>query len=90
MEGLGISCDLCDHECNGACEIQNQLPIHNHGESNLIDDDYLEHEHDEGHQHDQNHHHHQSIYPNSKHPLGPVTLRLHNEVQILRKSIENN
>jgi len=29
VEGLGISCDLCDPECNGACEIQNQIPTHN-------------------------------------------------------------
>jgi len=29
VEGLGISCDLCDLECNGACEIQNQIPTHN-------------------------------------------------------------
>jgi len=51
----------------------------------------LEHEHVEAHQHEHNHHHHHhSIYPNSKHPLGPVTLRLPNEDQILRKSVENN
>ena len=25
VEGLGISCDLCDPECNGACEVQNQI-----------------------------------------------------------------
>jgi len=38
----------------------------------------------EAHQHEHNHHHHHnhnhnSIYPNSNHPLGPVTLRLPNE-----------
>jgi len=83
VEGLGISCDLCDPECNGACEIQNQIPAHNQEKSNLVEgDSYIEHEH--------NHHHHHSIYPNSKHPLGPVTLRLPNEDQILRKSVENN
>ena len=90
VEGLGISCDLCDPECNGACEIQNQIPTQNQEKSNLGEGDYLEHEHIEAHQHEHNHHHHHSIYPNSKHPLGPVTLRLHNEDQILRKSIENN
>ena len=89
VEGLGISCDLCDPECNGACEIQNQIPTHNLEKSNLEEDDcYLEHEHDHHHHH--HHHHNHSIYPNSKHPLGPVTLRLPKEDQILRKSVENN
>ena len=42
--------------------------------------DYLVHEHLKAHQHEHNHHqHHHSIYPNSKHPLGPVTLRLPNK-----------
>jgi len=93
VEGLGISCDLCDPECNGACEIQSQISTHNHEQSKLVEDDYQEIEHEEVHQHDHNHphhHHHDSIYPNSKHPLGPVTLRLPNEDQILRKSIENS
>ena len=86
VEGLGISCDLCDPECNGACEIQNQIPTHIQKKSNLEEGDcYLEHEHNYHH-----HHHHHSIYPNSKHPLGPVTLRLPKEDQILRKSVENN
>ncbi len=88
VEGLGISCDLCDPECNGACEIQNQTPTHNKGNSTLPEGGYLEHKNVEAHQHE--HHHHHNIYPNSKHPLGPVTLRLPNEDQILRKPIENN
>ena len=80
VEGLGISCDLCDPECNGNCEIQNQIPTNNQEKSNLGEVDYLEHEHVEAHQHELNHHHHHhSIYPNSKHPLGPVTLRLPNK-----------
>ena len=86
VEGLGISCDLCDPECNGACEIQNQIPNHNQEKLKLGEDNYLEHEHKsehvEAHQHEHNHlhhHHHQSIYPNSNHPLGPVTLRLPNK-----------
>ncbi len=86
VEGLDISCDLCDPECNGACEIQNQLQINNQEKLNLVEDDYHEHEQEESH----HHHHHHSIYPNSKHPLGPVTLRLPNEDQILRKTVENN
>ena len=88
VEGLGISCDLCDPECNGACEIQNQIPTLNQEKSKLGEGDFLEHEHSEAHQHEHNHHHH--IYPNAQHPLGPVTLRLLNEDQILRKSVENN
>ena len=77
VEGLGVSCDLCDPECNGACEIQSPIPIHNQEKSNLPEGGYLAHEHEEPHQHE--HHHHHSIYPNSKHPLGPVTLRLPNK-----------
>ena len=83
VEGLCISCDLCDPECNGDCEIQNQILTHNQGKSKTGGGHHLEHEHVEAH-----HHHHHSIYPNSKHPLGPVTLRLPNEDQILRKSVE--
>ena len=80
VEGLGISCDLCDPECNGACEIQNLIPTHNQEKSDIGGGDYLEHEHLDAHQHEHNHHHHHhSIYPNSKHPLGPVTLRLPNK-----------
>ena len=98
VEGLGISCDLCDPECNGACEMQNQTPTNNQEKLNLRDVGYLEHEHKHEHKHEHEHehveahheHHHQSIYPNSNHPLGPVTLRFPNEDQILRKSIEND
>ena len=72
-------------ECNGACEIQNQIPTHNQEKSDIGVGNFLEHEHVEAHQHEHNHHHHLSIYPNSKHPLGTVTLRLPDEDQILRK-----
>ncbi len=86
VEGLGLSCDLCDAECNGDCEIQNEIQTHNQEKSNLGEGEYLEHEHehehDEAHQHEYNHHHHHNvIYPNSKHPLGPVTLRLPKEIK---------
>ena len=88
---MGISCDLCDPECNGACEIKNQPTTDNSEKSNLREGDYLELEHVEPHHPEHHHHHHHhSTYPNSKHPLGPVTLRLLNEDQILRKSIENS
>ena len=82
VEGLGISCDLCDSECNGACEtnIQSSLDDNEHLEL-LEKTDNDEHHH---------HHHHHSIYPNSKHPLGPVTLRLPSKDQILRNSVEKD
>ena len=84
VEGLGISCDLCDAECNGACESNSQ---------NLIDEQDHLHFFGKGdnaeHQHKHVDHHH-SIYPNSKHPLGPVTLRLLSEDQILRNSVEKD
>ena len=86
VEGLGVSCDLCDPECNGACEIQSQPSTYNKGESNSGEKKSLDQEHE--HIHDPHHHH--SLYPNSKHPLGPVTLRMISEDQILRNSGENN
>jgi len=86
VEGLGISCDLCDAECNGSCEIDGQLQSVDHGHSELlVKKETQRHNHDDGH-----HHHHHSIYPNSNHPLGPVTLRVPNDDQILRNSVENN
>ena len=86
VEGIGLSCDLCDSECNGACETNNQ---------NLSDVDdlpvpLLEKNNDEHHHKHEDHHHHHSIYPNSKHPLGPVTLRLLSDDQILRNSVEKD
>ena len=61
-------------------EIQNQISTHNKENSYSGGGDYLENEHVEAHQHEDNHHHHHhNIYPNSKHPLGPVTLRLPNK-----------
>ena len=84
VEGIGLSCDLCDSECNGACEINSPSPIDEQDYLNLLgkkDNDEHKHKHD---------HHHHSIYPNSKHPLGPVTLRLLNDDQILRNSVEKD
>ena len=48
VEGLGISCDLCDSEGNGACEIQ--ISTDNKEKSNLPEGRYLEHEHEEANQ----------------------------------------
>ena len=71
--------------------VQNQIPPHKQEKSNLGEGDYPEHEDVEAHQHEHNHHHHHhSIYPNSKHPLGPVTLRLLSDDQILRNSVEKD
>ena len=84
VEGLGISCDLCDPECNGACETKSFISSDDQNNSDLL---VKESSHEDQHKHNDHHH---SIYPNSKHPLGPVTLRLLNEDQILRNSVENN
>ena len=51
----------------------------------LVEKNNAEHHH----KHEDNHHHH-SVYPNSKHPLGPVTLRLLSDEQILRNSVEKD
>ena len=84
VEGLGISCNLCDSECNGACEINTQNLINEEDQSKFLEEktNYV-------HQHKHDHHHHH-IYPNSKHPLGPVTLRLLREDQTLRNSVEKD
>ena len=87
LEGLGISCDLCNPECNGACEIESERISNYQVKSNLlIEGSSPNHENI----HDNDHHYHQSIYPNAKHPLGPVTLRLPKEDKILRNSVEND
>ena len=94
VEGLGISCDLCDSECNGACEIDSKNSLGRQFqrnislEENLKEKEFLSDSHEEHSHH--HHHHHHHIYPNSKHPLGPVTLRLTNEDQILRNTVENS
>ena len=87
VEGLGVSCDLCDPECNGACEIESETISDYQLKSNLLlDKRSLDHEHSHG----KGNHNHQSIYPNSKHPLGPVSLTFQREDQILRNSVENS
>ena len=87
VEGLGISCDLCDSECNGACETNNPSSFDEQDSIHLsCKKDNDEHQH----KHDDHHHHHHSIYPNSNHPLGPVTLRLLSEDQILINSFEKD
>ncbi|MDC3168033.1 sirohydrochlorin chelatase [Prochlorococcus sp. AH-716-D22] len=88
VEGIGLSCDLCDSECNGECETNSQ-------NLNDVDDQPVllveKKNHEHQHKHEDHHHHHQhSVYPNSKHPLGPVTLRLLSDDQILRNSVEKD
>ena len=80
VEGIGLSCDLCDSECNGACETNSQSVTDVDDQKvTLVETNDKEHHHNHGD-------HYHSIYPNSKHPLGPVTLRLLSEDQILRNS----
>ena len=75
VEGLGISCELCEAECSGACEIEiissysTKKDISKNNNSDEI----------ENHHH--HHHHHHEVYPNANHPLGPVTLQSANKVK---------
>ena len=76
VEGLGLSCELCEAECSGACEIEilsTQIT-----KENISDKDREFAHHENSHHH---HHHHRDIYPNSNHPLGPLTLESANEVK---------
>ena len=68
VEGLGVSCELCESECDGSCEIE--ITISDKGDYGLVEenDSKLIHHH-------HHHHHHHEIYPNSKHPLGPINLK---------------
>ena len=79
---------MCDSECNGACETNSQHLTDVDNQPVLL----VEKNNDENHHkhEDNNHHHHHSVYPNSKHPLGPVTLRLLSDDQILRNSVEKD
>ena len=67
VEGLNISCELCDLECSGACEIEILSNDENKPELSEITSSHKEHV--------DHHHHHHEIYPNSRHPLGPITLQ---------------
>ena len=68
VQGIGLSCDLCEAECSGACEAEisyNTKKEVDIGEKIHLDIDYQQ----------QHHHHHHETYPNSEHPLGPLTLK---------------
>ena len=70
VEGLGLSCDLCEAECSGACEIEILTNSRNSAiQDNEVHKDFV-HSHEKNH-----HHHHHEAYPNSQHPLGPLTLQ---------------
>tara|TARA_B100000902_G_scaffold6524_1_gene8435 strand:- start:1191 stop:2414 length:1224 start_codon:yes stop_codon:yes gene_type:complete len=87
VEGIGLSCDLCDSECNGSCETNNQSSTHVQDQPVLLVEKVND---NHQHKHEDHHSHHHSVYPNSKHPLGPVTLRLLSDDQILRNSVEKD
>jgi len=74
VEGLGISCELCEAECSGACEIE---IISSYSTTNHLSKKNISEESDTTHHH---HHHHES-YPNAHHPLGPITLQSANKVK---------
>lgn len=68
VEGIGVSCELCEAECSGACE--NEIlssrgdKVHSSKSMNIHHSDIAA-----------PHHHNHEIYPNSQHPLGPLTLQ---------------
>nr|WP_244281522.1 sirohydrochlorin chelatase [Synechococcus sp. UW105] len=62
VEGLTDGCELCEHECTGACQ-PDGIPIPLGGGH--------QHSHDHAHEHGHGHH----PYPHADHPLGPETLR---------------
>ena len=73
VEGLGVSCDLCEAECSGACEIE----ILTNSRNNTLQDNEI-HKDFASTNKNHHHHHHHEIYPNSQHPLGPLTLQTAN------------
>jgi len=62
VEGLQESCKLCESECTGDCESEE-----NHSGLNQASER-------ENHSHSHLHH----PYPNAEHPLGPLSLRNYN------------
>ena len=76
VEGLGISCELCEAECSGACEIEILSSYTNKKDLSKQNNSDDKSDISENH-----HHHHHEIYPNSHHPLGPLTLQSSNKVK---------
>jgi len=75
VEGLDISCELCEAECSGACEIEIISSNRSKPYSEEINDSENRSTERIKHNDDHHHHHHHEAYPNSKHPLGPLTLQ---------------
>ena len=73
VEGLGVSCDLCEAECSGECEIEILT-----NSRNSSDHDNETHKDIVLSNENNHHHHHHESYPNSQHPLGPLTLQAAN------------
>tara|TARA_Y100000589_G_C27177765_1_gene639470 strand:- start:200 stop:1318 length:1119 start_codon:yes stop_codon:yes gene_type:complete len=79
VEGLGISCELCEAECSGACEdeiLTSKREIAHFSESVHIHDSH----------NPSSHKHEHEIYPNSQHPLGPLTLESSKELNLKKIS----
>ena len=70
VEGIGVSCDLCEAECSGECEIEILT-----NSRNSSDHDNETHKDIVLSNENNHHHHHHESYPNSQHPLGPLTLQ---------------
>ena len=71
VEGVGVSCDLCEAECSGACEIE----ILTNSRNYPVHDNEIHKEIAIPNEKNHHHHHHHESYPNSQHPLGPLTLQ---------------
>ncbi len=72
VEGIGYTCELCEAECNGACEIE-IIPSRKEHKEISFSKHNTERINNHLHQHEHNHEH--EHYPNSNHPLGPITLK---------------
>ena len=75
VEGVTESCTICELECTGACQPDEQAEL------DLKSENY-DHPQHQGSIHNHSHH---PIYPHADHPLGPVTLK-RGKAQIQKKS----
>ena len=85
VEGIGFTCELCEAECNGACEIE--IFSSREDKSDIFGNHVHEKINNHNHEHYLDHGHSHEKYPNSEHPLGPVTLKSP-KYKTLRKSVE--
>lgn len=74
VEGLALTCDLCELECTGACQ-PDGVPLppggHHHHDHHH---DHHDHDHSPDHNHAPAHGHGHAPYPHADHPLGPRSL----------------